>query len=107
MPDYNDSVFVNCPFDPDYTAILRAIIFTIYRCGFFPITALVEDNGLDNRLAKIERLIESCRYGVHDISRTELNTHGLPRFNMPFELGIFFGAKKFGNEAQKNKIAII
>lgn len=107
MPDYNDSVFVNCPFDPDYTPILRAIIFTIYRCGFFPVTALTEDNGLDYRLDKIERLIEGCRYGIHDISRTELNAHGLPRFNMPFELGIFFGAKKFGNEPQKNKVAII
>ena len=107
MPDYNNSVFVNCPFDPDYTPILRAIIFSIYRCGFFPVTALAEDNGLDNRLAKIERLIEGCKYGVHDLSRTELNIHGLPRFNMPFELGIFFGAKKFGNDNQKNKVAII
>ncbi len=107
MPEYNDSIFVNCPFDPDYTPILRAIIFTIYRCGFFPITALAEDNGLDYRLDKIEKLIENCKYGVHDLSRTELNAHGLPRFNMPFELGIFFGAKKFGIEKQKNKVAII
>jgi hypothetical protein len=74
---------------------------------FFPVTLLAEDNGLDNRLAKIERLIGSCKYGVHDLSRTELNEHLLPRFNMPFELGIFFGAKKFGDRQQKSKVAII
>ena len=107
MPEYSDSVFVNCPFDNEYIPILRAIIFTIYRCGFFPVTALAEDDGLDNRLSKIERLIERCKYGVHDISRTELNANGLPRFNMPFELGVFFGAKRFGDRIQKNKVAII
>jgi len=46
-------------------------------------------------------------YGIHDISRTELNDNDLPRFNMPFELGLFFGAKRFGNKVQKNKNALI
>jgi len=79
---YNDSIFINCPFDQPYIPILRALVFAIYRCGFVPKSALVEDNALDNRLDKIERSIENCRYGVHDISRTELNNHNLPRFNM-------------------------
>jgi hypothetical protein len=71
------------------------------------VTALTEDNALDNRLWKIERCIEACRYGIHDLSRTELNEAALPRFNMPFELGIFFGAKYFGDKQQKNKNALI
>lgn len=104
---YNDSIFINCPFDQPYTPILHAIVFAIYRCGFVPKSALGEDNALDNRLDKIERAIENCRYGIHDISRTELNNHNLPRFNMPFELGIFFGAKRFGTKIQKNKNALI
>ena len=104
---YDDSIFINCPFDLEYVPILRAIIFTIYRCGFYPRCSLEEDNALDNRLAKIEKCIEACRYGLHDISRIELNKNNLPRFNMPFELGIFFGAKRFGNKHQKNKNAII
>lgn len=104
---YNDSVFINCSFGNDYTPIFRAIVFTVYRCGFLPQSALAEDNGLDNRLDKIERLIEDCRYGIHDISRTELNTHGLPSFNMPFELGFFFGAQRFGNKTQRTKNALI
>src|SRR6478736_4575886 len=104
---YNDSIFINCPFDTQYTPIPRAMIFAVYRCGFLPQTALSEDNALDNRLDKIERSIANCRYGIHDISRTEFNEHDLPRYNMPFELGIFFGAKYFGNKQQKNKNALI
>ena len=104
---YNDSIFINCPFDQPYIPILRALVFAVYRCGFVPKSALAEDNALDNRLDKIERSIENCRYGVHDISRTELNNHNLPRFNMPFELGVFFSAKRYGNRIQKNKNALI
>ena len=106
-PTYNDSIFINCPFDKDYRTHLQAIVFTVYRCGFYPQSALSEDNALDNRLNKIERLIENCKYGIHDISRIELNPEGLPRFNMPFELGIFFGAKRFGNKIQRIKNAIV
>ena len=32
---------------------------------------------------------------------------GLPRFNMPLELGIFLGAKRFGTDRQKDKRALI
>jgi hypothetical protein len=87
--------------------MLYAIVFTIYRCGFFPQCALDEDNCADNRLDKIIRCITASKYGIHDISRTELNSHNLPRFNMPFELGIFFGAKKFGKKPQSGKVALI
>lgn len=104
---YNDSVFINCPFDPAYMPLFHAIIYTVYRCGFIPQSALGEDDGSDIRLDKIIRCIQNCRYGIHDISRTELNDHQFPRFNMPFELGIFFGAKRFGDKTQKNKNALV
>jgi hypothetical protein len=106
-PTYNDFVFINCPFDTHYTKNFEAIVFSVYRCGFFPVSALSEDNALDNRLYKIEKLIENCRFGIHDISRTELNAQGFPRFNMPFELGIFFGAKRYGKKEQTKKNALI
>lgn len=106
-PGYNDSVFINCPFDDDYKPILRAIVYAIYRCGFFPQTALDEDDGTDVRLLKIIRKMKGCRYGVHDLSRIELNPVNLPRFNMPFELGVFFGAKHFGDTTQNRKNALI
>jgi len=104
---YDERVFVNCPFDDAYQSLLQAITFSIYWCGFMPVTSLNEDNALNNRLQKIENCIEQCRYGVHDISRVELNENGLPRFNMPFELGLFFGARRFGSKEQKMKSALI
>lgn len=109
MPDYvyNDYIFINCPFDEEYMPLLKAIIYSVYRCGFLPQCALGEDDASDIRLDKIIRCIENCRYGIHDISRTEVSKNGFPRFNMPFEFGIFFGAKKFGNRIQKNKNALI
>lgn len=107
-PTYTDNVFINCPFDADYLPLLYAITYTVYRCGLFPLTAMNEDNGTDNRIDKISRIIEKCKYGIHDISRTELNPDtDLPRFNMPLELGLFFGAQKFGDQQQKSKNALI
>lgn len=104
---YDSSVFINCPFDDGYKDIFYAIVFTVYRCGFIPRSSLEEDNALHNRLSKIESIIEQCRYGIHDLSRTEFYKGHLPRFNMPFELGLFFGAKKFGDGIQKNKVALV
>jgi len=106
-PGYNDSVFINCPFDDEYKPILWAIIYTVYRCGFYPMTALDEDDGTDYRLDKIVRMIKACRYGIHDLSRIEVNVNGYPRFNMPFELGIFFGAKRLGDVEHRTKNALV
>lgn len=105
--NYSNNVFINCPFDEQYTDLFRAIVFTVYSCGFMPRCALEQDNALDSRLFKIQQLIRDCKYGIHDISRIELTTEGLPRFNMPFELGLFFGAKHYGEDTQKDKVAIV
>lgn len=66
-----------------------------------------EDNGLQNRLHKILKIIEDCKYGIHDISRTQSNSGGYPRFNMPFELGLFYACMHYGKETQKKKNAVI
>ncbi len=105
MADYSDSVFINCPFDDDYRGLFRAIVFTIYVCGFFPRCAMEEDDALDNRINKILKIIDECKFGIHDISRTEPNPEGYPRFNMPFELGVFFGCKHYG--VNKNKVGLV
>lgn len=107
VKDFSNSVFINCPFDEDFKELLHAIIYTVYKCGFAPRSAMEENNALNNRLSKIESIIEQCRFGIHDLSRTEINKSSLPRFNMPFELGIFFGAKKFGDAQQKTKVALV
>lgn len=107
-PDYSKDVFINCPFDDSYNDIFFAIIFTIFDCGFNARCALeLEDSG-EVRIEKITKIIKSCKYSIHDISLTELDKRtGLPRFNMPLELGIFLGAKRFGNHGQKEKVCLI
>ncbi len=54
------------------------------------------------------RIIGECRYGIHDISRTELDpVFNLPRFNMPFELGLFLAAKQFGGDDHSKKRVLV
>lgn len=101
------AVFVNCPFDIEYQKLFRATVFTIFRCGFRARCALEVIDGGEVRIDKIIRIIRECPYGVHDISRTELNAAGLPRFNMPFELGLFLGAKRFGDRSQQTKKTLV
>ncbi|NVO16963.1 MAG: hypothetical protein HXX10_23300 [Rhodoplanes sp.] len=97
MAATNRNVFINCPFDSKYQLLFRAIVYTVKRSGFQPRCALEVDDASETRLEKICKIVAACRYGVHDISRTELDRKSrLPRFNMPFELGVFIGAKKFG-----------
>lgn len=105
---YDDSVFVNCPFDPRYLAFLRALVFTVHDTGFVARCALDVDDSSDVRIAKIYDMIRECRYGIHDICRTERDGKTrLPRFNMPLELGIFLGAKKYGGAGQDGKRCLI
>jgi hypothetical protein len=99
VQDYENSVFLNCPFDPEYQEIFYSIIFAIQNCGFLARCALeINDSGIV-RIEKIFTIIEGCKYGIHDISRTEISKeYQLPRFNMPLELGLFLGAKRWQNE---------
>jgi hypothetical protein len=108
MSDYGRSVFVNCPFDGGYTPLFEAIIFTVFNCGFRARCALEVDDSGQIRIEKIFGIISECRLGIHDLSRTELDAKTLlPRFNMPLELGIFLGAKRYGATRQKHKISLI
>ena len=106
---YSKSVFVNCAFDDGFSPIFRAVIFAVFDCGFIPRSALEYQDGGDIRVERIERIIEQSGLGIHDISKVELDpATGLPRFNMPFELGLFLGAKRFGGERrQKRKRCLI
>lgn len=100
-------VFVNCPFDAAYRPLFHAIIFTLKVCDYEPRSALEADNAVETRFEKIVRIIRGCSLGIHDISRTESSADGLPRFNMPLELGLFLGAAKYGSSDQRRKIALV
>lgn len=106
--DYGSSVFINCPFDPDYVDFFEATVFTIHDCGFIARCAKETRDSGRTRIDQILNIIRECKYGIHDISRTELDdANGLPRFNMPLELGLFLGAKEFGRGDHKEKICLI
>jgi hypothetical protein len=101
-------VFINCPFDASYKPIFHAVVFAIYDLGFVARCSLEVDDSGEVRLAKIERIIDECRFGVHDISSVALDSGtGLPRFNMPLELGLFLGCKRFGGDKQRKKACLI
>ena len=101
-------VFINCPFDAGYRPIFQAIVFAVSDLGFGARCALEEDDSGDVRLAKIERIVEECRFGIHDLSAVDLDAvTRLPRFNMPLELGLFLGCKRFGPGAQRRKISLV
>ncbi len=108
MSGYDDDVFINCPFDDTYHELFRAIVFTVADCGFIPRCALERSDSGETRIEKLFRIIAECRYGIHDISATELDPiNRLPRFNMPLELGIFLGAKRYGSSLQERKSCLI
>jgi hypothetical protein len=101
-------VFINCPFTADYQNHFQAIVFTVVRSGFTPRCARESDDGGEVRFEKICGIISGCPYAVHDISKTEPDADsGLPRFNMPFELGLFLGAKRFGGRPHRQKKSLI
>lgn len=106
--NFERNVFINCPFDEGYTPVFNAIIFTIHDTGFRPRCGLEASNAGQYRLDKILEIISVCKYSVHDLSHTQLDVEtGLPRFNMPFELGLDLGCQRFGNSFQKEKISLV
>lgn len=107
-PKDEDSVFINCPFTDDYKKLFHSIIFTVLSCGFRPRTAMEAGDAGDIRLDKIARLISQSAYSIHDLSAVQLdNTNNLPRFNMPFELGMVIGCKKIARSRYAQRPVLI
>jgi len=103
------SVFINCPFDTQYQPIFDAVVFCVVACGFVPRCTLELTDVAEVRIDKIYGLIDQCDLSIHDISRTEVaaQPYQLPRFNMPLELGIFLGAKRFGGRSSQKRCLIL
>ena len=107
-PHFADCVFVNCPFDVEYWHVFEAIVFCILDCGFTPRSALEFTDSGEVRVHRLRELIRSSKYAVHDLSRVELSgSSGLPRFNMPFELGLDLGARWFGARRLQSKRCLV
>jgi len=108
MPSYEDSVFINTPFDKKYVRLGDAVIFAVHDCGFIARSALeIEDSG-QARVEKILEIIEQSKFGIHDISRAGIDRNTrLARFNMPLELGFFLGAKRYGSQRDRQKRCLV
>jgi hypothetical protein len=83
------SVFINCPFDPRYERLFVALISTLTALGLVP-RSVLQVHGTTDRLRRLYGLIRECEVSVHDLSYVRLSTTRprVPRFNMPFELGL-------------------
>ena len=101
---FENSVFINCPFDVAYKKKLIAILYTIITNNLNPIIAGDKIIGDINRNEVLVDLIKKSKYGIHDLSAINKIP---PRFNMPFEFGIFFGCKYYGDIKQKTKRFLI
>ena len=105
-PPASRAVFINCPFDDSFKPIFRAIVFAVISSAHHPRCALDATDGAEVRISKIARMIGECDWGIHDLSRVEVSA-GVPRFNMPMELGLHLGARLFGAGRHKRKRALI
>lgn len=104
----DSNVFVNCPFDENYTQFLYVTLFTLWCCGKSPQLTLLDRDSTTPRLNRITKMIWSSKYGVHDLSRCKaLEKDEFFRMNMPFELGLDIGAKCFSEKSDKNILIIV
>jgi len=53
-------------------------------------------------------LVASSRYSIHDLSRCQAREKGeFYRLNMPFELGLDVGCRRFGGERMSEKVILV
>jgi hypothetical protein len=106
--DFGKNVFINCPFDSAYFPLLRPLLFTIIYLGFKPKIALESSDAGELRIDKICKLIKESQYSIHDLSRLKSKKEGeFYRLNMPFELGIDYGSRRFASNHHKSKKFLI
>jgi hypothetical protein len=106
MPFHNN-VFINCPFDNDYRLLLKALLFTLLYLGYKPKISQTQSSS-EVRINRIKSYIKDSKFGIHDLSRCKpLKIGDLPRFNMPYELGLDIGCFEFGAKNLKTKKILI
>lgn len=105
---FDNQVFINCPFDEDYIPLLRPLLFSVRFLGYIPRIASESLDSAENRINKICSIIEECLYSIHDLSRLRASKEGEHfRMNMPFELGIDYGLRHYGEPKFNQKKFLI
>lgn len=76
--------------------------------GFVPRLAPENSDNAVNRLDRIETIVAGAKYGIHDLSRCRAVEAGeFARMNMPFELGIDYACRQFGDRQQRTKAILV
>lgn len=104
---FENNVFINCPFDEEYVPLLRALVFTTIYLNLEPhFSQTISSSNI--RINQIKQHIRNCKFGIHDLCRSKAMVVGeLPRFNMPYELGLDIGACEYGGKLLKSKRILI
>lgn len=84
------SVFINCPFDAEYSALFDAVLFSAVCCGFMPRSALESGSVAEPLLSR----------------STGAGSENLARFNMPLELGMAM-ARRFMDEEEHDWLVLV
>lgn len=100
MPNYDRSVFLNCPFDDLFEPLFHAAVLTIAALGFTPRCARESEGEADPRIDRIAKGLRGSKYSIHDLSRFQVEgPDNLPRFNMPLELGMALSLRYMGKNS--------
>lgn len=104
---FETNVFINCPFDAEYDTLLKPLIYTIIYLDLEPQLSQTKSSAI-TRVEQIKKLIKESKYSIHDLSRCKpLESNQLPRFNMPYELGLDMGCLEYGGKKLKSKRMLI
>ena len=87
-----DHVFINLAFDRDHEWLYLALIAGLSALGFIPRSVLQVPADGQIRLKRLHDVLRECGSSVHDLSCVDISG-GVPRFNMPFELGLAVAIK--------------
>lgn len=92
------TVFLNVPFDEQYWPLFVALLAGLTALGLTPHCVLEVPSSGRNRLDRIYDLLASCAVSIHDLSRVTLSgSLKVPRFNMPFELGVSYARSRISD----------
>ena len=84
------------------------MLFCLVRFGLKPRIATERSDAGESRINKILDLIQSSRYSIHDLCRCQARDEGeYYRLNMPFELGLDFGCRRYGGGRLETKVILI
>lgn len=86
---YEYHVFLNYPFDSDFTDLSYALQFSVVAAGLLPLCAKDISYSDQPRLVTLVDSISHCRYSIHDFSRSRgEGADNFARMNMPIEMGM-------------------